>query len=110
MEIEKRIVKLEHDYYVEEYHKKGNRFYYHREDGPARIQYRKDNSILFREYLVNDKLHREDGPALIIYNKDGSIHYKKYYINGNQLSEEDWEKEYGWKLHLKGTPMGEIFK
>ena len=47
--------------------------------------------------------------GLIKYNKDGSIGYEGYWVNGRLLSKEEWEKEYGWKLQLKGTPMEKIY-
>lgn len=81
MEIKKRIHKFGDGSYTEYYHKKGSEYYY----------------------------HREDGPAIIDYNKDNSIYGQEYWINDEELSKERWEKEYGWKLQLKGTPMGEIF-
>lgn len=81
MEIEKRIFKWKDGSYDERYHKKDDIYY----------------------------THREDGPAVIGYNKDGSIRAEVYYINNVTLTKEEWCKKYGWKLLLKGTPMGEIF-
>ena len=82
MEIVKTIEKFGNGNYVEVYHKKGNRFYYHREDGPAKIW----------------------------YNSYNLIYYEQYWVNDEELSKEEWEQEYGWKLHLKGTPMESIYK
>lgn len=81
MKVEKRIVKHCDGSYVETYHKKGNVKYWHREDGPAQIE----------------------------YNEDGSIAYETYWVNDEYLSKEEWEQEFGWKSKLKGTPMGAIF-
>ena len=68
MGIEKRIVKHDDDSYAEIYHKKGDEDFWHREDGPARIQYNKYGLIEYESYWVNNKPHREDGPARIEYN------------------------------------------
>lgn len=108
MEIEKITKHFNDGSYVEYYHKKGNDLYWHREDGPAFIRYNKNGSIRYEEYWINSKLHREDGPANIRYNPDGSIEYNYYYINNKIISKEQYKKEYGWKLRLKNTPMGEI--
>ena len=81
MEIKKRIYKYKDGSYAEIYHKKGDK----------------------------DHWHREDGPAYIGYNEDGSIYYEVYCINNKKLSKEEWYSDYGWKLKLKDTPMGEIY-
>lgn len=109
MEIEKRILKYKDGSYAETYHKKGDIYYYHRENGPAYIEYRKDGSIRHEAYWINNKLHRANGPAYIQYNRDGSIEDERYYINSKKLSKEEWEKEYGWKSKLKNTPMEKIY-
>ena len=109
MEIEKRIYQLKDGSYDERYHKKGDIYYWHREDGPALIGYYEDGSIYSEGFWINNDIHREDGPAVIYYNKDGSIKYEEYWVNDIELTKEDWYNEFGWKLKLKGTPMEKIF-
>lgn len=58
---------------------------YHREDGPAKIQYDIDGSIISEEYLVNDKYHREDGPAMLYYSGAGK--FELYFINDKPIKE-----------------------
>ena len=60
----------------------------HREDGPAKIIYRKNGNIDYEEYYKDGVLHREDGPAKIRYYNNGDIEYEEYYKNGN-LHRED---------------------
>lgn len=110
IEIEKSTKNYTNGFYVEYYYKKGNTLYYHREAGPAYIEYSKYGLIEREEYWINNKFHREDGPANIVYNPDSSIRFEEYYINNKRLTKEDWYVEYGWREKLKGTPMGEIFK
>lgn len=110
IDIEKRVKNFDDSSYLEIYHKKGDITYYHREDGPAHIKYSKDGLIIFEAYWVNNKLHREDGPAFASSLLFSSIEIEEYRINGKRLSKEEWEKDYGWKLRIKDTPMGEIFK
>lgn len=57
--------------------------------------------------------HREDGPAYIAVNSGTGLitcQYEGYYINNKEITKDEWERDYSWKLSLKGTPMGEIFK
>lgn len=82
MEIEKEITKYKNGTWSVTYYKKDNPLCWHNEDGPARITYDTKNRVT---------------SAL-------------YYINDIQLTEEQWYKEYGWKLQLKGTPMGDLYK
>ena len=65
---------------------------YHREDGPAFIEYRNDGSIWSKHYCINGKFHREDGPAFIEYNSNGNIASERYYINGIESSKEEYLK------------------
>ena len=110
MEIEKRTINYDDGSYREIYHKKGDKDYWHKVDGPAYIAYNPDGSIQYEEYWINNQRHRVDGPACIDYNPDGSIRCEEYWINGEELYKEEWYKEFGWKLKLKGTPMEAIYK
>ena len=84
MEIEKSIIPMIF-HNIELHHKKGNKNYLHREDGPAEIYYVigcDDNTIITAEY---------------------------YYYHNVLMTKEEWEKEVAWRKQLKNTPMGEIF-
>lgn len=57
-----------------------------------------------------DKIfHREDGPAMLRFDSNGNVLEMKYYIHGEEVSEIEWQCEYGWKLQLKDTPMGDLY-
>jgi len=92
MKIEKSV-----DYYNngniwhEGWHKEGNEYQCHREDGPAYVVYYYSGEKEFEVWCVHNKKHKVDGPAFISYNKDGTVRFEKYYINGERLSKEEWE-------------------
>jgi len=44
---------------------------WHRDDGPAYIEYDKNGKIMIEEWCQNDKIHRIGGPAYIEYDKNG---------------------------------------
>lgn len=81
MEVEKEVTEYRNGTRSVTYHKKGNPLCWHNEEGPARIT----------------------------YDTHGRVTIALYYINDIQITEEQWKKEYGWKLLLKGSPMGEIY-
>ncbi|HHY79801.1 MAG TPA: hypothetical protein GX516_05495 [Thermoanaerobacter sp.] len=62
---------------------------YHKEDGPAFIEYYFTGAVKSRVYLVNGKLHRENGPAIEKYAPNGSLVKKEYFLNGKTVSEEE---------------------
>ena len=64
---------------------------YHREDGPAFIEYNRDGSIHWESYWSNDERHREDGPAWINYHRDGSLRKESYYLNNKAYNKKDYE-------------------
>jgi len=73
-------------------HSDGYKAYYvddkrHRLDGPA-----VEHSDGYKVYYVNGKRHRLDGPAVEC--GDGS---KAYFVNDKQLTEEEFNLEYGGK-------------
>ena len=50
------------------------------------INYHEDTGMVERErYFKNSKYHREDGPAFIQYNKDNQIEKEEYWMNGVEL-------------------------
>jgi antitoxin component YwqK of YwqJK toxin-antitoxin module len=57
---------------------------YHREDGPAHIEYYKNGNIKNEDYFINGINHREDGPAYTVYYENGNIEFKDYYLNGTE--------------------------
>jgi hypothetical protein len=69
---------------------------YHKEDGPAFIEYREDGSISYQSYWLNNNRHREDGPAMIDYHTDGSINRRDYYLNHKRLNKEEYE---AWRMN-----------
>jgi len=75
----------------EHWHREDNRYYHHREDGPAYIEYWKSVERIYEAWYINNKRHRIDGPARIYYNPDGTIYKNYYYISGERLSKEQWE-------------------
>ena len=76
------------------YSRKGNiieRYYmlnnkYHREDGPAIIDYYDNGQVVLERYYVNDKCHREDGPAIIRYDMMGNVSSIDYFLNGTSVN------------------------
>ena len=46
------------------------------------IYYLKNGQIYFEGWCKKGEYHREDGPARIEYNENGQIHYKEWYLNG----------------------------
>jgi hypothetical protein len=72
----------------EEWFNKNNE--YHREDGPAVIEYYKNRNIKYEDYYLNGKQHREDGPAGITYYENGNIFYEAYYLNNIEYSKQDY--------------------
>jgi len=69
------------------------RLTFHREDGPALIEYDNDGNLLCEEYMFNGKYHRLNGPAYIEYIEDGSIYHESYHIYGTKYTKEQYEKE-----------------
>lgn len=70
---------------IRRYWKKGRKF--HREDGPAYIQYYTTGTKRREDWLVNGKWHRLDGPCQTRYSKDGSIRSQVWGLYGIILSE-----------------------
>jgi antitoxin component YwqK of YwqJK toxin-antitoxin module len=92
----------------------------HREDGPAKICYKLDGTVIREEWWKNFQLHREGGPAVIYYyengNKISEVWYinderhridgpaeVKYYENGNK-EHEAWYKDKDGNLHREDGP------
>jgi len=73
------------------WHKEGDEYHYHKEDGPAYRSFYLNGELAYEEWWVNNKEHRMDGPASAYYNKDGTILFEKYHINGEKMSKEEWE-------------------
>jgi hypothetical protein len=79
-----------------EYYENGNikyLYYYlngklHNKDGPADIEYYKKGNIEREYYYLNGKLHRNNDPADIWYYYDGNIQHKNYYLNGYKHRED----------------------
>jgi antitoxin component YwqK of YwqJK toxin-antitoxin module len=46
------------------------------------VEYYESGSIFRNIYYINDKFHREEGPALVEYSKDGIIINEAYFRNG----------------------------
>ena len=65
----------------------------HRTDGPAY-----ETARGYKAWYVNDKLHRTDGPAIEL--ADGS---KSWYVNDKQLTEEEFNAQYGNKSATPAT-------
>jgi len=66
---------------------------WHREDGPAYIDYFNNGTIEHEGYYVKDTKHRLDGPAIIGYNANGDIKYEEYYIEGNEYTKKQYYRE-----------------
>jgi len=74
---------------------------YHREDGPAFIEYDYNGNIRYEEYRINGEKHRLNGPAGIYYNASGTLINEVYYINNIWYTKENYHKELlKLKLHL----------
>jgi hypothetical protein len=89
----------EHGPAIVNYYKNGQRgnvCYYingklHRDDGPAWVDYDEDGFVVEESWHSQGKLHRTDGPANVFHhNKDVSIYY---FLNGIEYTKEDWERE-----------------
>jgi len=83
----------------EKWHKEGDEYYWHRENGPAFIMYYESGEKKYESWWVNDIQHKIDGPACITYYKDGTI-YEEYWINNTKLTKKEWE-EYAIKEAIK---------
>lgn len=59
---------------------------FHREDGPAVVF-----GHNYREWLQNGQFHREDGPAVEMLDGDDTL--LEYWINGEEILDEDRQKE-----------------
>ena len=68
---------------------------FHREDGPAIINYDLYGKVHEEHWYINGKCHREDGPATISYYTNGKIQEEYWRIDG-ELHREDGpaHKEY----------------
>lgn len=106
---EHKIVNEDNSYEILYYYKDVGKYYYHKEDGPAYIGYYPNGVLRIEVYWVNNQIHREDGPARITYNKKGEAVLTEYIIHGKYINYDEWQENYGWKVSLKGTPMGEIY-
>ena len=54
----------------------------HNENGPSSVEYYKSGNIRYVAYLVNGNFHRIDGPAITEYYENGKPEEEVYYING----------------------------
>ena len=62
---------------------------YHREDGPAEIEYYKNGQKEYEAWYLNNKQHRKDGPAIIgYYNENGLKEYEAWYLNDKYHRED----------------------
>lgn len=61
---------------------------YHREDGPAFLNPKRNNRSIYEGWWLNGVQHNLNGPARV--NNDGS---NSYYINGNWIRKENFAKE-----------------
>lgn len=61
---------------------------YHREDGPAFLNPKRNKFSIYEGWWLNGVQHNLNGPARV--NNDGS---SSYYINGNWFRKEDFAKE-----------------
>lgn len=58
----------------------------HRENGPAIIEYDKDDFSIKKELWIKEgKLHRELGPAVLEYDSYGNITRKVYWFEGKMI-------------------------
>ena len=73
----------------------------HRIDGPAVIIYNKNGDIKMELYYVNDIFHRENGPAYINYNfLHGGLIYGWAFNNKVYSSKvKEWIKENNFKSY-----------
>ena len=71
---------------------------WHREDGPAHIDYYESGAVRYQEWSLNGKRHREDGPAVIRYHKSGAIKSQQYWWNGTKYP--DIKTDEGWTRRL----------
>lgn len=78
-------------------------------NGPSEIRNYSDGGVYLEFRDEYGCLNNKYKPSIIITNSDGEVK-NRYFINGKELSYEEWYKEYGWKLQLKGTPMGDLYK
>ena len=81
-----RDVYMAIDVAASEFYKDGK---YHREDGPAHINYSETGEILEEHWYINGEAHREDGPAKIYYNYNGEVVREMWCINNSYHREDD---------------------
>lgn len=61
---------------------------YHRQNGPAIIEWRPNGMKRREEYYNNGERHRRDGPAIICYNRYGDQIYEEYWFHGKKYKRE----------------------
>jgi hypothetical protein len=95
MKVEKYICKFDNSsnigiprYWAEYWYYINNGiWYYHRDDGPAYIEYDGDNSMISQSWHKHGKMHRLEGPAYIHYKP---TECKAYYLFGKRITEEQF--------------------
>jgi hypothetical protein len=58
---------------------------FHREDGPAFLEYRKNGFLKTEAFYLKNQLHRENGPCFIEYNEDGSVKECYFALEGERI-------------------------
>ena len=61
---------------------------FHREDGPAIIEY-EDGKTISEKWVLNDMLHNENGPAWVEY-EDGQVIREEWWIKDHYLTKENF--------------------
>jgi len=63
---------------VETYYVNGEK---HREDGPAQIMYREDDTIKYEMWYLRGKLHRDNAPAVVWYDRSYNKCRCEYWLD-----------------------------
>lgn len=64
---------------------------FYRTDGPAITNYKR-GKIVSQEWYINDKRHSTDGPAIIRYDDKGEISVMSFFIDGKKVTEKKFLK------------------
>ncbi len=89
-------------------HKIPENLIYHRDDGPAYIEYHPDGKKYIEIWYKDGKIHRDGGPASRWYNKDGNIVCEAWFLNGKQ-HRVDGPAYIEYKLNLNSN-SNEVYK
>ena len=61
-----------------------------KQNRPSIIHFYKTGQVLLKKWYNSEGfLHNENGPAFILYRRDGSIINKEYWKNGKKINKEE---------------------